>query len=302
MSSQPPNSPSVENGPEWAGKDPQSSTNRDQRRPRAAILNAAIVCLDYARQYLDKFTYWPDYILATHYHANVLALTGYEENRSDAERSFKDVEFWLDPGDRGYETGGDARKRIRAEAMYNRAVLLQRRGEGGKAKEQFEAVLKVVGQDREKPPKGVRVATEFALVMLEGREILGGVSGGGVAQPIESRPPNPERISRLDKAIVLFLQSCTRELRLLESNIASAETEVKSLEAQVLDRQKSSKKKTNRDEMAKQDSALQRMLESAEAKITKSSKDSAIIRMMINTTKNLLENLPQTGAGSQINP
>jgi hypothetical protein len=257
--------------------------------------------LDHAKQYLDKFTYWPDYILATHYHANVLALTGSQENRSDAERSFKEVEFWLNPGDRGHEIGGDARKRIRAEAMYNRAVLLQLRGEGGKAKEQFESVLKVVGQDREKPPKGVRFAAEFALLMLAGREVLGGVSGLGPTQPIESQPSSLERISKLDEGIIPFLENCTRELRTLDSNIASAEIEVKSLEAQVSKREKSSKRKGDRDECPKPDSALQGKLENAEARITKASKDSAIMRMMINAAQKL-KDLPPTGTPSQIAP
>jgi hypothetical protein len=300
MSSRPPNPPSLENSPEWPGKDPQSTTSSDQRRPRAAILNAAIVCLDYARQYLDKFTYWPDYILATHYHANVLALTGCEKNRSDAERSFKDVEFWLDPGDRGHEIGGDARKRIRAEAMYNRAVLMQRRGEDGKAEEQFEAVLQVVGEDREQPPKGIRFAAEFALLMLVGKQVLGVVSGMGSTQSIGLHPPSSERVSMLGQAIVPFLGNCKRELQLLESKIASAETEIKSLEAQILDRKKSSKRKGDRYESMKQDSALQRMLENAKAKITKASKDSAIIRMMISTVQKLRQDLPPTSVPSQL--
>jgi hypothetical protein len=302
MSSRPRNPSDLESGSELLGKNPQSTTSSDQRRPRAAILNAAIVCLDYAKQYLDKFTYWPDYILATHYHANVLALTGSAENRSDAERSFKDVEFWLDPGDRGHEIGGDARKRIRAEAMYNRAVLLQLRGENGKAREQFQSVLKVVGQDREKPPKGVRFATEFALLMLAGREIIASVSGVGPTQRIESQPSSPEQISKLDQAIVPFLENCRRELRTLESNIGSAEMEVKSLEGSVIKREQSSKKKGDQNESAKRDSALQGKFENAQAKITKASKDSAIMRVMFNTAQKLQQSLPPTDVRSQIVP
>jgi hypothetical protein len=299
MSSPPRNPSDLENGRDLAGKDPQSTTSTDQVRPRTAILNAAIVCLDYAKQYLDKFRYWPDYILATHYHANVLALTGSAKNRIDAERSFKDVELWLDPGDRGHEIGGDARKRIRAEAMYNRAILLQMRGENGEAKEQFESVLKVVGQDGEKTPKGVRFAAEFALLMLAGREALGKVSGVGPMPRVESRPSTPEQISTLDQEIGYFLENCTRELRTLESNIDSAEMAVKSLDSYPWEKT-SPKKKENQGESAKRDSALQRKLENAQAKITKASKDSAIMRMMFNTAQKLRQSLPPTDPRSQV--
>jgi hypothetical protein len=291
MSSQPPILPDAGKPDVPAAGEREPATGADKRRPRTAILNAAIICLDYAKQYLDKFTYWPDYILATHYHANVLALTGSERNRRDAERYFKDVEFWLDPGDRGRHIGGDARRRIRAEAMYNRAVLLQRRGENGKAKEQLESVLKVIGTDRKQPPKGVRFATEFALVMLTGSEV-GFVGGESKVQPVPAIEPQSTSLSQASKfkqSVVPFLDNCRRELEFLEGEIASGEQDVKSLEHQLTENQKDAEasKKKVRDQSAIRDSAIQAKLEKARVTITKASKDSAIMRMMIDTSERL---------------
>jgi len=293
MSPQPPSPPDRNNPRVLDTEDRKSAASPDQRRPRTAILNAAIVCLDYAKQYLDKFVYWPDYILATHYHASVLALTGSEENRRDAERYFKDVEFWLHPADKDRQIGEDARRRIRAEAMYNRAVLLQHRGEHGKAKDQFESVLNVIGRDREKPPKGVRLAAEFALVMLEGRGAgAGDVSGKESSEARVSQPLTADQTPSLTRAAVPFLENCRRELQLLQSNLLSAEREVKSLEGQAAERRRVSKKKGERGRGASEDSAIRAKLENAKARITKASKDAAIVRMMIATAEKLTKNPP----------
>lgn len=294
MSNQPPFSPDMVVPPaagSRVSKERECSTGSDKRRPRTAILHAAIICLDYAKQYLDKFAYWPDYILATHYHANVLALTGSEGNRRDAEKSFKDVEFWLDAGDTGRQFGEDARKRIRAEARYNRAVLLQRRGENGKAKVQFESVLKFIGEDRKQPPKGVRFGTEFALIMLLGREIglVGGESKVPQVPVIEPQATSSEQISKLKQIVVPFLDNCRRELELLEGNIASGERDVRSLDSQLAgkDKETVASKKRGRDQSETQDSTIQAKLDKARATITKASKDSAIMRMMIDTAEKL---------------
>jgi hypothetical protein len=307
MSNQPPFLPDMRESPVGGSRERESSAGSDKRRPRTAILHAAIICLDYAKQYLDKFTYWPDYILATHYHANVLALTGSEGNRRDAERSFKDVEFWLNPGDTGRQFGEDARKRIRAEAMYNRAVLLQRRGENGKAKGQFESVLKFIGPDRKLPPKGVRFATEFALLMLLGREfaLVGGESKETSGPSNEPQQTSLEQVSKLKLIVVSFLDNCRRGLEILEGDIASGEREVRSLEYQLTEKQRetqASKKKGTRDPSAKQDSAIQTKLDKARARITKASKDSAIMRTMIDTAEKLEQALLSKGPPSGTAP
>jgi hypothetical protein len=174
MSDQPPFSP---NDPGF-GAPPSAGPERKDlptAEPRKAILHAAIACLEYAKQYLDKFTYWPDYILATHYQANILALTSKQENWDDAENHFKDVVFWLEPGEQR-SAEEEARRRIRMEAMYNRAVLLERRGLTNEARTQFEALRTLINGNQDRTPKGVRLATEFALLMLTAKEFRFGAT------------------------------------------------------------------------------------------------------------------------------
>jgi hypothetical protein len=256
--------------------------------PKKAILNAAIVSLEYAMQYLDKFLHWPDYILATHYYANVLALTESSDNWNDAENRFKDVESWLQPGGK-YRRFDEARKRIRAEAMYNRAVLLQRRGRTEEAKKQYQSVLEVIGEKREEPPKGVRFATEFALLMLIARD-LGFVSAEASAQAGQANAIQPTSVGRWDKlttewqaTAVPFLSNSRIELQTLETDLDSAEKDVSRLESKLEElRTKMTRKGKGRQasDYAAQYSENESKLDDARSRITKASKDLAVLRMM----------------------
>jgi tetratricopeptide (TPR) repeat protein len=291
MSSEPPISPDAiePSVSQSVGTDAAASPAR--LSPKRAILNAAIVSLEYARQYLDKFLYWPDYILATQYYANVLALTESSENWNDAENRFKDVESWLQPGGK-HRRFDEARKRIRAEAMYNRAVLLQRRGQTAEAKEQFQSVLKAIGEKREEPPRGVRFATEFALLMLAARD-LGFVPAQEAAQVGQAntiQQISPERrddvlTTEWQASAVPFLRNSRSELQLLEGDLDSAERDLSHLESKLeaIRTKLASTRKgkgSQATDYAKQYSEIESKRDDARARITKASKDLAVLRMM----------------------
>lgn len=267
--------------------------------PKVAILNAAIVSLEYARQYLDKFLYWPDYILATHYHASVLALTKSKDNWNEAETCFKDVESWLQPADK-HRRFDEARKRIRAEAMYNRAILLQRKGQTAEAKKQFQSVLRVMGEKRNEPPRGVRFATEFALLMLIARDLP---APAQEAMPVGAvsavQPSSLERMPTLGNewqaAAVPFLANSRNELQRLEGDLDSAESELFRLESELnaTKPKLASTKKGQRQAAAypKEVSDIESKCDDAKARITKASKDLAILRMMEATVDKLYRDL-----------
>jgi hypothetical protein len=301
MSPPPPDAsrPSIPSAP-----DSDTAPSSAKLSPRKAILNAAIVSLEYARQYLDKFTSWPDYILATHYHASVLALTDSRGNWDDAERCFKDVESWLQPSNkqRRYD---EARKRIRAEAMYNRAVLLQRKGQTRLAKEQFRSVLRAIGDNLDEPPKGVRFATKFALLMLITGELsLAAAQDGSVGRFDQVIPPsNPEWIAQLSdwRAIAIpFLANCESECQRLENEVdraerdlASLETKLKPIKSHIVSTSNAERSQVKDD--VKQGSDIESKYNDARTRITKASKDLAILRMMRDTTENLQKVLSSKG-------
>lgn len=95
--------------------------------PENALLKAAKDNFDFARQYLDKYLYWPDYILATHYRAFAMALL----DESDARENFQKVDDWLNERtETGLATTDEpipdvarSRLRLRYEAHYNSAFL-----------------------------------------------------------------------------------------------------------------------------------------------------------------------------------
>jgi hypothetical protein len=287
----PPDATKLSSDPESSGA-PRSPA---ELSPRTAILNAAIVSLEYAKQYLDKFTHWPDYILATHYQASVLALTGRRKNLEQAERCFQEVEDWLRPTKTQLKYD-EARKRIRAEAMYNRAVLLQFKGETERAKDQFNSVLNLVGRESEEPPKGVRFATEFALLVLvagqlrlaSSRENVSGRMGDG---PL---PNDPNRTASLEmewQALALsFLANCTRQLQELERELNAAEAERASADAKFKvggrDQVPTAKGGWNQpSDRGKRGSDIGPDRGDPQIRITKASKDLAIVRMMEDTAK-----------------
>jgi tetratricopeptide (TPR) repeat protein len=274
--------------PQWEGSDAEFSTAK--LSPKRSILNAAIVSLEYARQYLDKFLHWPDYILATHYYANVLAVTDSQENRNEAERCFKDVESWLQPGGKGRQFD-EARKRIRAEAIYNRAVLLEKRGHNEEAKQLFESVLTLIGDNRQQPPRGVRFATEFALVMLIARDLgYAPVHKSTLMhQGAQSQPDNAEQIRKLRSDLQVaarsFLHYSGTEIEQLESKVDLADGDASDLESELdkIERRSDAVRKDKSravPEYARQVSKTYTRLNEARARITKASKDLAILRTM----------------------
>ena len=270
------------------GEDPPSSIE-----PKNAILSAAIICLEYAKQYLDKFTYWPDYILATHYHANILALT---KNWKDAEKYFRDVEFWLAPDGR-HGSADDARRRIRVEAMYNRAVLTERRGETVEARKQFEAVREILGGNKVDGPKGVRFATEFALLMLTARELGFARAAQQISVGNANRSPEQKAQLRSDwkTRIISFLADCDAEIRRLRQELAVAKTDLDQLvvsQPRGKDDEPSPTVKNSHNNpgaKAKRSADLDLRRKSAMARITKATKDLAILRMMADQTTTIQE-------------
>jgi hypothetical protein len=282
------------------GRDDKDHSGKDD--PKNAILSAAIVCLEYAKQYLDKFTYWPDYILATHYHANILALTSSKDNLSDAEKYFKDVEFWLEPS-RQKGPADQARRRIRFEAMYNRAVLTERKGQTEEARRQFLAVREALNSNKEDAPKGILFATEFALLMLTAREL-------GFVRVMEKTSPGnlnpgagrgPELRNDWKERSTPFLVNCNAEMERLRQGVTSAENELDRL--LVSEQRQSSldaglKRKDQRGHSsanARQHSNIESKRDAARAKITKASKDLAILRMMVDKMDKLQKAFPSRG-------
>ena len=155
--------------------------------PRVAILRAAQHDLNYAKQYLDKFDNWPDYVLATYYHACVSALSPNKQDWNIAKAEFAEVKLWLEAGASISDEEWDAldgkqravisaRRRIRAEAMFNRAVLLgMDEGTRSEAVWDFEELIEYIDSSFNGSLKsatsglGIRIAAEVALLDLESR-------------------------------------------------------------------------------------------------------------------------------------
>jgi hypothetical protein len=241
--------------------------------PRKALLNAAIVSLEYARQYLDKFLHWPDYILATHYYANVLALTDKKENKKEAERFFRDVESWLEPAGKP-RPFDEARKRIRAEAIYNRAVLLLNEGNNAEeARRQLQSVINLVGESADQPLRGVRFAAEFVLLLLD-LEKQGQTT---VDRPIAGAGKD------VGESYLDFSRKLELEIKSVEDDMDSAVAQERSLEAQIDEARMASSiqvKSLDAPKRAKYASDIAKRLAEVRASITKASKDLAILRMM----------------------
>jgi hypothetical protein len=175
--------------------------------------------------------------------------------------------------------------------MYNRAVLLQRRGRTAEAKKQFQSVLQVIVEKRREPPRGVRFATEFALLMLVARD-LGFVPAQEAAQVGQAntiQQISPERRDELttewQASAVPFLRNSRSELQLLEGDLDSAERDLSHLESKLeaIRTKLASTRKgkgSQATDCAKQCSAIESKRDDARARITKASKDLAVLRMM----------------------
>lgn len=140
--------------------------------PKLALIRAAVTNLNYARQYLDKFLHWADYILVTHYRAFASAMSDGKDSRDIAALDFHLVDLWLSVDEANSSPTGVARRRLRAEAIYNRSVLLASPGlsDFQKAEEGYNQVLRVIGQSEE--TKGLRIAAKFGLVILGAQRAL----------------------------------------------------------------------------------------------------------------------------------
>jgi len=140
--------------------------------PKLALIRAAVTNLNYARQYLDKFLHWADYILVTHYRAFASAMTHEKDSRVIAAADFHLVDSWLsvDEGNKGPSAA--ARRRLRAEAIYNRSVLLASPplSEFDEAEKGYRRVLLLTGADAD--TEGLRIATTFGLAMLQAQMAL----------------------------------------------------------------------------------------------------------------------------------
>jgi hypothetical protein len=210
--------------------------------------------------------------LATHYYANVLALTATEENKKEAQRRFKDVESWLQPAGKP-RPFDEARKRIRAEATYNRAVLLLNEGNTQEARKQLQSVIQLVGESGDQPPRGVRFAAEFVLLLLDPEE-----QG---QTPVDQ--PNAGAGKDVGELYLDFRRKLELEIKSVEENMDSAVAQERSLEDQIEEARMSSSmqgKSLDAPKRAKYASDIAKRLAEVRASITKASKDLAILRMM----------------------
>jgi hypothetical protein len=254
--------------------------------PRIAILNAALVSLQYARQYLDKFLHWPDYILATYYYATVLALTTSEQNKDEAEQLFKDVEGWLQPTSnlRVYD---DARRRIRLEAIYNRAIVLATAGRTSEARQSLTSLLTLVEEDSAMAPKGIRYATEFALISLDGQVILQQPSQEAVAsqseRDVSSFGGTDDQRLQLLRRSEYFIQELQTEMLQVERNVASSD--------QVFAEEAKRHQNEGRDDPRIHRKT--RRIKEEESVLTKASKDLVILRSMHAKVNELRERLEE---------
>lgn len=156
---------------------------------RSAIVEAAKRDLEYAKQYLDKFENWSDYVLACHYHACVTALCVTEDDKTNREAAaeFEEVARWMKSGDALLIQNWNcldekhrkiiaARQRVCAEAMFNQAVLLGNNLQAsdqaiGRLEELINYLQVIKDQSSNSMSfNGIRIAAEFAKLELYGRQ------------------------------------------------------------------------------------------------------------------------------------
>jgi hypothetical protein len=246
--------------PKTATAEPPNDNGMKASGPREALLNAAIVNLDFARQYLDKFLNWFDYLVATHYNAVALSLR--PASRARAQECFEEVASSLNRD--GLPQQGAVNGRIRSEAIYNRGVLMMCSGDLAGAKIEFQRLFRSIGfAVGDEAPRGVRFAAEFAVILIE--------------QSKSTAAPSPEFAPKRE----LFLEQVRAEITRIETEIATAESLVSGLEPKVESLERAAAK-DNRDEKKTTAELAQarKRLKDAQSALTKLSKDRAILRSM----------------------
>ncbi|HXM41099.1 MAG TPA: hypothetical protein VN924_07590 [Bryobacteraceae bacterium] len=158
-----------------AAGDSSAAPVTPQADPKEAILGAAIENLTYAREYLDRFDNWRDYLIATHYQAVGLALRNAEKTLESAADAFRSVSTSISDSN-----PSAPQRRLKAEAAYNRAVILARtEGRREKGRQGFNDVISAY---REDDFRGLRLAARFGLLVADAQDLC---------QPAPKQPESP---------------------------------------------------------------------------------------------------------------